>query len=73
MHQKLEDAKLVKNRLLSEAYKNAPAVIYMQEVAQKAKINATSKPVYNTFRSQHAVWREQTKSKGDIVKLAVIV
>ena len=72
MHQKQEEAKLLENRLLSEAIHNAPAVINMKEVAQKARINTTSKPVYNTFRSQNAVWREKTKSKGDIVKLAVI-
>lgn len=32
MHQKIEDAKLVKNRILSEASKGAAAIIDMQEV-----------------------------------------
>lgn len=28
--------------------------------------------MYNTLKSHNAVWRDQTKSKGDVVKLAVI-
>jgi hypothetical protein len=44
----------------------------MAEIILRARINATKKPVYDTYRSHMACWRDQAKNKGEIVKLQVM-
>ena len=47
--------------------------VEMSSVIARAKMNAQKKPIYDTNRSHQAMWREQTKQKGDMVKLKVVL
>jgi len=41
----------------------------MQQILARARVNSNERPIYDSLRSHQASWRNQTKQKGDMVKL----
>lgn len=57
---------------MRESKPDSEPINEMVQIITRARVNANKKPIYDTLRSHQASWRDQTKSKGDIVKLQTI-
>ena len=54
---------------MRESKPGAEPINQMLQILARARINSNKRPIYDSLRSHQASWRNQTKQKGDMVKI----